>query len=567
MPFKPPSPEAERQLVAIRKFVDSVRASVARHERPVILEETHPAVSSVKAVHDAAVAELEPLGFRSLGNTGNKRKDGSTVVSRWIAHEDATICGWLGILESKYGPSTAVYLTSETSTPAYCTSLRGGAGRFLARPPHQDHWECPVTVALSEMVRHHRERVSALIRADERVSRVTTLEGAVDLFERLHQTVTDWRAACDSEEMLRADLRSALFGSFRSMRPDDFRHVYGHAAEWLDFRPAPHAGWAILEEVDAERLRRAEAHGGELAPEEESNLFQWTIERYSEAIRLAPDLADAHLARGMTLFLEGRREEAQKDMRNAFALRPREPRMYLGMSFPFEGEEQRRMLQGGLARTEKASADHQLLQGLFIRSYWNEGNFREFVRLKEEQLGQLDPESPSRPDQLGDVARGYSALGDHARAERAYRGALAEGRGRAREFAAEGILRTYLHREQYAAGREVVRELAPTLPENQRVVWDAVFQVVLEPDAVATRVAAEAAVAPAETLRLPGGNGRKSTNYNAFLLGLIYLGSGRVADARELLTTFASASEAHPRDQGVTMRWEIATARTLSVES
>lgn len=563
MPSEPPSTAVEAQLAGIRKFVNSLRVVKAEHQRPEILEDSDPAVQTVRATHDEMMAELQPLGFVSLGSTGDKLKDGRTIVSRCFAHEDATICGFLGVVSSKYGPVGVFCLASELSTPAYCTSQRGGADRSLARPPLQNEAYYPVTLGLAEMVRGHRQRLLSLTRADARISPITTLVELIDLLERLHQAQLEWRTSCDPDELLRADLRSALKRSARTLAPEDFRRMYGRAAEWLDLRLEAHPGRAILDEVEAERKHRTEAHNGELPAEQEKDLTAWAIERYTEAIRVAPDFPEAHLARGMAFFLEGRREDAQKDMRNAFALGPREPRMYLGMSFPFEDEEQRRMLQGGLARTENASADHHLLQGLVIRSYWQEGNFQEFVRLKEHQLGQLDPESPSRPDQLGDVARGYSALGEHARAEEAYRGALSEARGRARESAAEGVLRTYLHRERYAEGRQVVRELAMALPDKQRVVWEAVFQVLIDPESAQTRLTAEAAVAAAETLQLPAGHGKDHTNYNAFLLGVIYKGAGRLSSARQLLTTFASRSEANPRDQGVTMRWEIATARAL----
>src|SRR5438094_246619 len=188
--------------------------------------------------YDQAMQELTPLGFSSLGDVGEQRKDGSLAVSRWFGHSGGTISGWLGFITTKRGPRLLAFLVTEASGPIYCTSLRGGTGLSLARPPHVSHADYELSMSLVEMVGGHRERLSSFTTERMQLTGVATLDEAIELMERLHQARMTWRASVGEDELLRADLRSVLANSYRKMAAEDFWLIYSHAAEWLDFHPA-----------------------------------------------------------------------------------------------------------------------------------------------------------------------------------------------------------------------------------------------------------------------------------------------------------------------------------------
>lgn len=227
-------PEVAEELTAVLKAIDGLRAGAANHRPPVPLEASDPDARAEAATRDHAMRDLEPLGFRSLGDAGQPRKDGSIAVSRWFAHADGTICGWLGFLTTKSGPQLAVYLISEAPGPAYCSSLMGGSGLSLARPPQLHHVDVASATSFADMVRDHRTR-SATLGAPS--TNVTTLGDALALLERWHGMRMAWRASCDPDDMLRADILSVLEHSYRSLPAENFWTIYRKAAEWLGFRP------------------------------------------------------------------------------------------------------------------------------------------------------------------------------------------------------------------------------------------------------------------------------------------------------------------------------------------
>ena len=298
-------PEVEEELAAVRKAVDSLRTAAANHRPPEALEPSNPAVLAVAKAYDQAMEELALLGFSSLGDAGERRKDGSIAVSRWFGHSDGTVCGWLASLSTKRGPRLVVFLATEASGPAYCTSLRGGSGLSLARPPHTSHADYEMSVSLGEMARGHRERVSSLTAAGMRLTNVTTLSEAIELMERVHQARMTWRASSDEQELLRADLRSALSNSYRKMAPQDFWLIYNHAAEWLDFHPArapqPSAPvGSALADFLASTLTGPEAEQGTLGTESEW-LFHCEFEVQGTRLQVLDVFMAGHDGEGVIL--------------------------------------------------------------------------------------------------------------------------------------------------------------------------------------------------------------------------------------------------------------------------
>lgn len=320
---------------------------------------------------------------------------------------------------------------------------------------------------------------------------------------------------------------------------------------------------AILEEVNREVRRRTFGNGGPLPRDQASELQKWSIARCTEAIELDPDLAEAYVKRGSDLYFEGRRAESQADMRKAFTLKPRDPNSYVSMSMPFRGEEEREILRVGMGLVDRSSIDGPVLRDKFIYSYWYEGDFTEFVRLLEEWIPELDTTEFQYAHEVQNLAMGYSALGEHARAEEAYRRTLPVSRDTMREHAVEMIIRTRMHRDAFAEAREALAEFRSNLALDKRTLIEASLQVLLDPKLPETHAVAEAALPLAEPRgRRPGPLGG-STSYYSFLLGLVYVGAGRGAEARELLERFAAESAANKREWAVTLRWEIAKAREI----
>src|SRR5205809_4913995 len=155
MTFKSLPPEVDEELAPVRKVVDSLRTAAANHRPAEALEPSNPAVVAVAEAYDQAMKELAGLGFNSLGDAGERRKDGSIAVSRWFGHLDGTICGWMGFINTKSGPRLLVFLVTEASGPTYYTSLRGGAGLPLARPPHLSHPDHELTMRRHQLARRH----------------------------------------------------------------------------------------------------------------------------------------------------------------------------------------------------------------------------------------------------------------------------------------------------------------------------------------------------------------------------------------------------------------------------
>src|SRR5437773_9036414 len=186
MTSKSPPPEVEEEVAALRKAVKGLRAGAADHRRPQALQPSDAAVLAVAKDYDQAMQELTPLGFSSLGDVGEQRKDGSLAVSRWFGHWDGSISGWLGFITTKRGPRLLAFLVTEASGPAYCTSLRGGTGLSLARPPHVSHADYEMSMSLTDMVRGRCERPNSLTAAGIELTGVARLGQADELLALLH---------------------------------------------------------------------------------------------------------------------------------------------------------------------------------------------------------------------------------------------------------------------------------------------------------------------------------------------------------------------------------------------
>lgn len=325
----------------------------------------------------------------------------------------------------------------------------------------------------------------------------------------------------------------------------------------------------ILEEVRAFEIKKAEETGHKrFSREEEAPFREWKVKRYTEAIALDPTFGDAYAERGSELYFLGRRKEAKDDMRKAFELGVSEPHLYETISMAFEGEEKRVVLRAGMRLVDRTSVEtgwfYDHIYSSFIRSYWYDGNFSEFVRLLEEWTPQLDPAGHMFRHSLQDLAMGYAALDNHTGAEAAYRRAWGATPSAEKQHVANMIIRARMHRNDYAGARAALEEIGDHLPEHTRSIFDAALLVLLNAGSGEAKKASTAVLSTAEEQgRHPGPLGNK-TNYYSFLLGIIYKGAGRDQEAAEILKVFADESAANKREWGITMRWEIAKAYELA---
>jgi len=206
--------------------------------------------------------------------------------------------------------------------------------------------------------------------------------------------------------------------------------------------------------------------------------------------------------------------------------------------------------------------DHRY--SMVIRTYWYEGNLGANARLLEEWVPQLERTAHMYRMALQDLGMAYSALGKHAEAEAAYRRALAATPPTEQQHVADMVVRTLMHRNQYAGALHAVDELAGSFPADTPAIFAAALTVLEDPVCARARNMSAAALAAAEDWgRRPGPLG-DSTSYYSFLLGLVYRGVGKNREAAEILTRFADEAAANKREWGITMRWEIAKARELA---
>jgi hypothetical protein len=136
-----------------------------------------------------------------------------------------------------------------------------------------------------------------------------------------------------------------------------------------------------------------------------------------------------------------------------------------------------------------------------------------------------------------------------------------------KQHGADMVVRSLMHRNQYAGALHAVEELADSFPAGMPAVFAAALTVLENPGSARARSTSTAALTAAEDWgRRPGPLG-DSTNYYSFLLGLVYRGVGKNHEAAEILIRFADEAAANKREWGITMRWEIAKARELATTS
>ncbi|MBN2359949.1 MAG: hypothetical protein JXR83_10895 [Deltaproteobacteria bacterium] len=301
----------------------------------------------------------------------------------------------------------------------------------------------------------------------------------------------------------------------------------------------------------------------EIPEAEMSELRRWQIGRYGEAIAADPECAEAYVERGAAYHLLELRAEAVADMRRAFELEPADPHLYEMMAWPFEDGEARTILRAGLRRVASGTRIHRMLRDSFARTYWYDGDYQKYVELLEQAIPTLGSEPQEQRLAWNKLGNGYTALGQHEKAEAAYRAAHGvEVPGRALQDP-QLIVRAAMHGGDYARAKVVLAEFAGELRPELRAVLGAVLEVLSEPGSPAARKTSLANIGAAKSLAA-GSRRAGSASYYSFLGGVLHLGAGRTAEARDLLQRFAAEAEANATEWRITLRWEIAKARELA---
>jgi len=72
--------------------------------------------------------ELALLGQQPGPMPANDGRMQHRLSPRFFGHSSGTNLRMAGVISTKSGPRLQAFLVTEASSPAYCTSLRGGAG-------------------------------------------------------------------------------------------------------------------------------------------------------------------------------------------------------------------------------------------------------------------------------------------------------------------------------------------------------------------------------------------------------------------------------------------------------
>jgi len=151
--------------------------------------------------------ELEPLGFRLLGDLVAERADGSPrAVARCWLDDKGTTFAYL-VVNLRWRDMPTLTLESQTSTEALLT-MRTTAAE-LAKPPFVHRQTVDPLVGHAELITRHR----AFVRrhdARESLVQVASLDELRDAITRSNARTVAWRRAQEPDALLDADLRGLL---------------------------------------------------------------------------------------------------------------------------------------------------------------------------------------------------------------------------------------------------------------------------------------------------------------------------------------------------------------------
>jgi len=277
------------------------------------------------------------------------------------------------------------------------------------------------------------------------------------------------------------------------------------------------------------------------------------IEKYSQAIALAPDLAEAYIWRSTSRRRLGDQGGAKQDSETAYRLRPADPMAYMQIAFGFPRPMQRRILRQGIARARPGSWQHRHIGSYSAHTHWYERRFdlmlaatRRLIRLFE-SLGK----GRSVAHLHHQAGAALMAMGRFGQAERHFRAAFSDSGGTGR-LARSSVVQCRLYRGDVHGAIEVLDEAKPVLDP---------FEVELTRMYLLAQLPGAVAVPKKLAPRLLNQRDEGVLGYMGAVVLLLVLGRRDVAAPR--LLAFVQRCEANPAEWGVTLRWEIAKAKEL----
>jgi len=206
---------SRRTYRGLAENITRLRALALRPVTYLPLGARDPRNAQAHQAFDAIDHELESAGFHLLDEMLEQASTGRIAgVVRWFRNDDATICGWYGVLSSGAG----MMLTfSETESGQFVEVKRGPAGtrRSLAQPPNVDLSWISWDTALKDQVRTHRERREH-VAPGATWKRAETAEEAMALCTRQRDAIMQWRKSQPEAALLDADLHAVLGDSYKT---------------------------------------------------------------------------------------------------------------------------------------------------------------------------------------------------------------------------------------------------------------------------------------------------------------------------------------------------------------
>jgi tetratricopeptide (TPR) repeat protein len=293
-------------------------------------------------------------------------------------------------------------------------------------------------------------------------------------------------------------------------------------------------------------------------PEELRAVYRRAIEKFSAAIALDPEAGEAYASRSIAAYFWGDSVTAKADVERVLQLPAVAEDDYLVLANPYRGEEKRRLLRLFLTKVAPTSYVHFHLRLSLARSYFSDRSHQAALQ----ELTQLiaDLERPEHSEDHGLLptlylmqSMAFEALADYTSSITALQRRLElPSTPEQQQDAWCSLFRSFLRAgrtEEARAALQLEDRFTPRDLHLSRTLLSALD------DRVTATSAELCALAEDEENSLAG--------YEKFCAGAALWKLGERALAEPYLRDFISRCRDNPREWGVTMRWEIATAEAL----
>ena len=265
---------------------------------------------------------------------------------------------------------------------------------------------------------------------------------------------------------------------------------------------------------------------------------QQAIALFTEALNADPDYADALVGRSTAYRQEGEIEKAKADARRALKLGVKDSD-FLFLSFPFEGDEAREILQQGIDEMEQDSPFRRMLVEELARTYWYEQNYLKQAELLEE----LGPEADDRTFYYERLGMAYYAAGNLEKAESNYQKGLPE--------SALSLVHLKMHQGEFEEALRVLESQAGEIEDDEYLVEKAVLNALLGREVDHERA-----------LELVRESGEANLfGQDDFQAGVLEYDRGNKRLGRQLLRRSMAMLDSNPLEWGVTLAWKREVAK------